>query len=558
MATQEINNTEKFYQTVSKGSVSDLQELINRMETEDLVKIVNSSNSEGETPLLIAVKENHHNMVKFLVNDLKADILQTGRFKWKEIVYEEALPLFVAILSDCTSDQDIINFLVAKDTSYDTATVLVPIVVPETIPFSQKIDMLDLVGAAYMLHPVPHQPERIWFATRCWSIALRLRDMYFEAFSDSSFLKPPTSLPASAQQVFELATEFRTLDELQEVIHNREQGVIRFEIQALLIIQRITKRLDPDPHPFFLLCLLKYGTEWYQNGNQYSSRVDVVNLILELFHSRQWKDVIDSDWYDNFLLSAVVTIMYSLWMEKEPPPNTSQLPFDSIMDVINYVTDLVFHLQKHPDPLQNRKAKKFVGILSDSIRMFIENDKETSPEFQKWLSGYFKFTNSHPGVYTILHRTCFKCPPMSTIKIIQLFIVGKVDPNVKNEHGDTPLHCLAHRKQFSDVAVAATKLLLSVGAHLDQSNKKGVTPLDLFKARKTYLDKKGLVPDPYIQKLTHTLLPLSCLCAQVIRQNSIPFEEKYQLPSHLVPFIQSHSAECDFTVEFTDSNPVGV
>ena len=143
MATPVINNTEIFYQVVSTGSVTDLQKLIDKIEPEDLVKIVNSFNSERETLLLVAVKGNHHEMVKFLVDDLKANILQTGRFKWKGIIYEEALPLFVAILSDCTCDQDIVNFLVAKDTSYDTATVSIPIVLSGKISCSQMFDMLD-------------------------------------------------------------------------------------------------------------------------------------------------------------------------------------------------------------------------------------------------------------------------------------------------------------------------------------------------------------------------------------------------------------------------------
>ena len=32
--------------------------------------------------------------------------------------------------------------------------------------------------------------------------------------------------------------------------------------------------------------------------------------------------------------------------------------------------------------------------------MITEYDKETSPEFKKWLKGYTKFTNSHSGFYS--------------------------------------------------------------------------------------------------------------------------------------------------------------
>ena len=138
------------------------------------------------------------------------------------------------------------------------------------------------------------------------------------------------------------------------------------------------------------------------------------------------------------------------------------------METINYVTDLVFQLQKHPDPLQKEKSNTFVYFIADSIEMFTEHDKETSPEFQKWLASYIKFTNSHPGVLTVLHSICSRST--LPIKIIQLFTSGKADPNAQCDDGNSPLHLLAVSKNFSNVA-EATKLLLDVGAHLDLSNK---------------------------------------------------------------------------------------
>ena len=76
---------------------------------------------------------------------------------------------------------------------------------------------------------------------------------------------------------------------------------------------------------------------------------------------------------------------------------------------------------------------------------------------------------------------------------------------------------------------AATKLLLSVEAHLDQGNNSGATPLDYFKDKKRHVNQKGLL-DPYIDAMTCTVLPLSCLSAQVIRKNSIPFQDQQELP----------------------------
>ena len=80
--------------------------------------------------------------------------------------------------------------------------------------------------------------------------------------------------------------------------------------------------------------------------------------------------------------------------------------------------------------------------------------------------------DSHPGVYTVLHSTCLatNCLPL---KIVQLFIRGGADPNAKGDDGDTPLHYVAFSEDYGNVsATLITKLLLSVGAHLDQGNNE--------------------------------------------------------------------------------------
>ena len=543
-------SSEAFFQVVSTGSVAELQELLNGVKPKEKAKIANSYNLEGETPLLLAIKGNHYEMVKFLVEDLKADIFKTGKFNWKGIEYVEALPFFVAVLSDNgTSDQFIINFLVAKSPTDVTAAVSVlkkVFKMSNRTPAcrSQLIDMLELMGAAYILHigelgAIPRGSMGII----CWDLALRLRNIQSET---SALLKPPTTLSAAAQKVFGQTTEYRNLDELQEIFNSPELIDTRLSIQALLVVERIISRLDPDPHPFFLRCLFQYSVLWFRKANHYRFCVNLVNLILELLHSRQWKDVIDYDWCHKFLTTTLVIINYSVWTNIEEPPNLSQLPFDGFMETINYVTDLVFQLQKHPDPLQKEKSNTFVYFIADSIEMFTEHDKETSPEFQKWLASYIKFTNSHPGVLTVLHTICTRSRSTVPIKIIQLFTNGKADPDAQYGNGNTPLHYLGVSKYFSNVA-EATKLLLDVGAHLDQGNKVGVTPLDLFKARKMFLDRNE-ISDPYIDALTRTVLPLKCLSSQVIRQNSIPYKDQ-KLPSDVISFVESHSAKCGVKTE---------
>ena len=84
---QDINIAETFFQAVSTGVVSkDLLKLLNSYEPEEKAKIVNSLNSEGTTPMIVAVKENNKDMVELLFDKLNVDICKTGRFKWKKTI----------------------------------------------------------------------------------------------------------------------------------------------------------------------------------------------------------------------------------------------------------------------------------------------------------------------------------------------------------------------------------------------------------------------------------------------------------------------------------------
>ena len=157
MATGEVYSPDAFCQAVKKGSTEELKQLLYTVQPEDrnMAKIVNQFNSDGETPLLVAIKANQHKMVKILVEQLRANIGITGRFNWKGIEYVEALPIFAAILSGCTTDLTIIKCIVSGHffTIQKGVPILAPFVNSHTIPWLQKVDMLDLMGAAYMLQP---------------------------------------------------------------------------------------------------------------------------------------------------------------------------------------------------------------------------------------------------------------------------------------------------------------------------------------------------------------------------------------------------------------------
>lgn len=141
------NGSNEIFEAVRIGSVDVLEKLLATNGLDVTSKLAQSYNKEGETPLLVAIKCKHLNVVKFLVEDLKVNIGQIGRFFWKTVDYSEVLPLYASIISDQLS---IMKFLFAEEMKYESAISLDSIM-SSSIPRPQKIDQLELIGAGFIL-----------------------------------------------------------------------------------------------------------------------------------------------------------------------------------------------------------------------------------------------------------------------------------------------------------------------------------------------------------------------------------------------------------------------
>ena len=173
MASQYVNLvTETFFLAVSNGSVTGLKEIVAENGPEVAVAIAKTLNSKGETPLHVAIKGQHLEMVKFLVQNLKADIGQLGQV-WNGPDYLVAPPLLSAILYDNSPGESIINFLMKQDAANESSVVLNSIK-SSNLPLQDKMDLLKFVGAAYKLNP-PYFYPVLNFVKKCWYDALALR-----------------------------------------------------------------------------------------------------------------------------------------------------------------------------------------------------------------------------------------------------------------------------------------------------------------------------------------------------------------------------------------------
>ena len=169
-----------FTKILKKGPLKKLLVRLDLKDEKELEETLRSLKSlrgmESVMPeVLLFIKGNHFPVVRFLIKEFvkDEDIGQTAAFVWKGVEYVDVPPLFAAILSDQTTHLEIINFLIDEDLLNDFPAVIDPILQSITIPRLQKIDMLELMGAAYILRS--YQGKGSQFGLLCWKHAMILR-----------------------------------------------------------------------------------------------------------------------------------------------------------------------------------------------------------------------------------------------------------------------------------------------------------------------------------------------------------------------------------------------
>ena len=522
---------EAFFQLVSAGSVDELKELVADSGLEERLKIANTLNSKGESPLIVAIKGNHDKMVEYLVEGLHASICQFGRFIWREFDYGEVAPLYAAVCCDTSGEHPITDFLIGQDLIQNESPALVDLIMacpPTTV---SRSDMLKLLGAAYIMSERDSEflngpfTGPFEFGLQFWTKAASIR------LDDQSANPSTNNSTEYTQKVFESASEFITEDQLQEMF-DRPRSAFHFQTQAILIIQRVMGQLQSEPHPYFLLCLIDYGTVWFLEQNLFSRALDVVMLTLKGLQAVNWEDDTNSDWPFTVAEGAFVLLDCCVHLEHRnlPENSFSNLPFSTIMDAFRCFSDFHIRLLKLDDSDASLAIQNNVSLIVRLPQYF--NLQETDGEFERWLYGYTNAIKCHPGAFTLLHEVCRLHHKENDA--IQLMLKTGSDPEATDEDGKTPLHVLSvvpNEKPFNGVAA---KFLLEAGCHLDQRDEEGVRPLDNFTRR---LGQENPL-DAELNAICKTVLTLKCYCAQVVIRNGLPFKNK--IPVTLHPFVEKH------------------
>ena len=534
MDTLATINIKAFFQTVRSGSLNQLKQLLIGSVQEEKSCLANSFYSEGETPLMVAIKENHYEMVRFLVLDMKANIYQLGRFYWKGLDFEQVPPLFGAVVCCTDKTQEVICFLIEQDLANNcTPRCYVDVIMSDsTLTQSMKANVLKLLGASYLTVFIMEDPEKYGkscdFAVYFWSAATSVR--LDEVSTSPATIPLPNQNSEWAQKVIGNVSEFTTLGELEE-IYNRPKVEYHLETQALLIIQRVMSEIHhPDPSiPFFSFASLHYGfllklNMWYDRA------IVALMLSVESLRAREWIDAINSEWPFGVVNECLWRLLDCLIIQNghhSEPDISNRLQFPTIMEAFRCFSSFHSNLLIH-----RVGAKCMVEIMVRCINNLPLLNAEESEEFMQWLSSYIGDIERHPHVYTLLHEVCRF---YSLNDMIPLLLHAGARPFATDAGGDSPLHYLTlafiEGKYFDGTLV---RFLLRAGAYLNQRNgARGVTPLMNLKPLQLIL-----APNPYLDSLcNNTVFPLQGFCAQVIRENQISFDH---LPPTLKSLILKH------------------
>jgi hypothetical protein len=568
------NGSKEIFEAVRIGSVDILEKLLATNGLDVTSKLAQSYNEEGETPLLVAIKCKHLNVVKFLVEDLKVNIGQIGRFFWKTVDYSEVLPLFASIITDQLS---IMKFLSAI--SLDS-------IMSSSIPRLQKIDQLELIGSTFiLLKNVPwisqeddgNDPDE-QRGRMCWKEAMTLR--LCPADGEPQIPKIPFQLSDRGRKAFGDLVEPMTLEQVVQSL--KSPSLIG---EAILVGMRFLSRAGLFPNLFIPDRFYSHFLREYYTFSKVGYVFKQATYLLEMLEPCKWEDDFlgstssilhhyNNDF--NNLYSALHTItsvikkmesslgykFCSGMMENIPMPTD----FGDCMFIFRFCCN---HIRRviaqfcHDDQL-TIIARRFITDTMEEITILLTEisccililmSQLSAEEIQQLQQSITEFIYLCDQTGTsrskFFHHFCYLmasyyCENVGVI--IQYFIdSGLLDPNAQNDKGDTVLHHLISRLQFhyctvgmEEFSFTAIVQMLDNGGQIDKVNNDGQTVRGILAHWKSELYSQGYSnhPDGIDSVINRpALLPLTSCCAQLIRKRRIPFEN-LELPSSLKLFLR--------------------
>jgi hypothetical protein len=562
-------------QAIENDSTTQLSEIFkNCSKLEVMTKIwtPTPSSGQGETLLISAIKTKRFNVIDFLVRILRECVSD------KEC-RSLCLSTFCQIQTDQISIVDVMECLIDPwllEPRRDEPLWLEFLwncIKSSSIPRQDKIDALELIGAAFIFIQVKSQSKVMWaphHGLQCWKDAMALR----YSTGERAIPKTPNVFTDEAAKAFADNSEVLTLEELE--LMEQESSIYGcppawglasshwkcyLRVQALLVNQRVVSQVNNGPYYFHLINLIRYGWDCNSYRKEPSRAFNICLLIID--QAKSFSSTASSPKCIHIFvetLDLMSKCFERMREETAESPERRELTPVNLLKAIGCCTVIANLL---PVPLMNDKdhnrlhrvnicAYDFVSLL---FKSFPRLNQEKHKQLEECLSQFIPL-DVHRGSHSLLHAGINRSVWLyesNTQRLIQLFLKMGVDPNATDRKGKTPLHILAEKwnwTRFSTYLDSADfpseslsnvfQSLVEAGGHLDQATPEGHTVIDFLEIQRKKHSLHDYYFNSYLNSLINTVLPLSCYCAQSLRQHKIPLGN--QLPPRVHSFILRHSA----------------
>ena len=239
-------------------------------------------------------------------------------------------------------------------------------------------------------------------------------------------------------------------------------------------------------------------------------------------------------------------------LKEQQLPGIQELSFPNLLVVVPFGLVILQNVMLLPPITRATTDRWQFVILKKLNRLILQHlqccgSQVELQQLKKYLSPYFRGNNLNKFT-GLLHQAIketdeIKKNPDGIVPLINLFLDSGADPTAIDTNGKAPFQILAENVDWFRFDPESYKqvfrALLDAGCYHKQSISTGKTFLGILNDQKTkYINKFRF--HHYLDPLINVVLPLSCVCAKVIRQHEISFEDI--LPTVLHSFVTRHSA----------------